>query len=991
MARKQSVHYIVIITTSILMFGCTLDEIHLQPKCLKQPDFSQSDTHTYDKTPLDVPSSLCPEQASAYPYCYRDLTQHKLDVYMCTICPKGEFYCTGECLNTPCPDPENKPKCIYFDDLTSHETSDYPNPPLVESHCSESKPAYLYCYSNANNTDHLCTRCDKDSETPRYCPDTKTCVDTYCDKCSERHISLTLEGQSLNFCAEPILSAADFIKASRESNNTRKYVLMNDIDLSDYPHYSDGTVQDWQGFVDFRGTIVALEPHEISIKGGEGTLSCGNASKCGLFTTLRGATLHNIRLNFNVNHPGDVGLLTGSASDSLLSHIEASGNVSATTARVGGIAGALLSGTTLVNAHYSGEVLAPKAQNVGGIIGEASESTLRSIQLSAASVTGNSHVGGIAGYLDAESTLTDATLAEDSSVSAEDIVGGIVGLSKAPLRALTSGGTITMVTSNTNEPHFIGGIVGQQDGAPLTDLKNQAAITVTDTVEPHYQSEAITTHVGGIAGSILGEVELSMLSNAGNIQYHGKTDPDMLEEKFCSTQIGGIAGSLGGPEVLPTLDGAVNTGTIYAPQAQCVGGIVGKATNAVIRNAKNEGAVTSEGNRIAGIAGQLFFDNLSINVPFIHYEQLENTGDITGHSHVGGIFGFVYATRYLPIYMTFRELQNSGQIQDTQHRIDIAAPHGGIIGQFSAKIKNATLSHLRNSGRIYAPQSKSVGGLIGLWVHYSSITSVVPDKLDYTIQYAYSDAEITGRELIGGLIGELSFTWQDLLFVQCHLTCYDIDTTLMLNNAYVEGVFYGQGVIGGLIGLFSSTSGATPCRLFPDYSDNSCPGYSQDSETFMQNSILDIRNAYAAVDINAEYNTTGLLGYLINYDAPSESNHISIDNYYFSRYKSPVASLSGLFCLADPSAKATPEVGNIYAEKMMHDVFKINDHIAAHSEVTTFQYKSTANGPRIFVGDHPFIDVLNENRGEHAEWTEKVMPDTAVHLPTLLFPSQDTP
>lgn len=981
-------YYIIMTIAASILAGCTLDEIHLQPQCVTQADFSHTNINNYSRDAIDNAESRCPEDAKDYPYCYLDLTQRKVEIYMCSICPQGEFFCSGECLPTKCPDPEVKPKCIYFDDLTSHETSDYPNPQLIQSHCTTTKLEYQYCYSNANNSDHLCTRCDKDSETPRYCADTKSCVDMACDNCSERHVSFTVGDEQFEFCAQPIATAEDFIKAAESSNTSQKYVLVNDIDLSDLDAYSNGSVDDYHGFQNFRGMFVSPEQHTISIKGGEGELSCGNAETCGLFTTLRGATIHNIRLNFNVSHPGSVGILAGTASDSKLSSIKVSGKVIGQTTRVGGIAGALLAGTTLTDATFSGQIEAPDAKLVGGITGEASQAELTAIRLNGTSVNGATHVGGIAGQLDAQSILSDATLSEDTQILGQNYIGGIAGASQAELRALSSNGTVTVTRpENTQEAHYIGGIVGQQDGSTLKDLSNSATLTIAETA--YGSSEETATYIGGIAGAVLGNAQLSDLQNNGNILYNGELDTDVFDPFQCITQIGGIAGSLGGEDLQPLLKNAINAGSIQAPKAQCVGGILGKATNATIQNAQNKGDVLSTGNRIGGIAGQLLFNKLSPNIPSLAYDNLNNDGQVAGHSHVGGIFGFIMSARYLPIPISFNYLRNTANILDADIATSDLNPHGGIVGQFSAKVRDLTMSDLQNTGALHTPQSHASGGLIGHWVLYSQNTDVVPDRLRYTIKNSHSSADINANERFGGLIGQLTLDWGDQLSLMCHLTCHNTQTEMILSDVFAEGALTGNGAIGGLIGLIAGTSGNTPCEL--KFTDPNCSEYSKDSETFTQNSMLHIQNAYAAVDLNANQAATGMIGYLANHNAETEFNFISIDNFYFRQYRSNFAKLSGLFCLAESAETAVPRVKNIYAEHNLHNLLASSDHIASKINITTFSHKVSAVSTRMFVDDRPFVDILNENRGDHAEWIEKVLPDTNIHIPTLFQPLPDAP
>lgn len=988
MSDKKNLILTIAITAMILASGCALDEIRELPTCFVGNDFSNEDNaNLYSEEAHDIPDYFCPNVEDKYEYCYQHIKI--LNNYICTICPRGMYFCNDACQPTPCPLPTEKQECIYVNDFTMQDASEYQTPPDENSPCLQDTPKYPYCYSNTAQTNYLCSRCDKDSDTPRYCAATDTCTDTHCGNCSEIQVHLMIDGEETSLCALPIRTAEDFLEAAQKPNSSQNYILMNDIDLSDIAAYSGGTVTYWEGFRDFRGMFVAESPRQISIQAGEGSLSCGYANTCGLFITLKGATIHNLQLNYNMDHPGEAGLLTGSATDSVISRVEATGHLSGTGIRLGGLAGAITANTLITDSSFSGQIEAPEAQHIGGIVGESTNSTLKRVSTKSLSVTGRSEVGGIVGILDSKSSLSELTLAEDTSVTGENNVGGIVGHSQADLHHLTSKGTVTMVTPEyPMESYQAGGVVGYQEGGTLKDLTNMAHVTVTAPLS-YTLTDSAATAIGGIAGQITGDASLNDLHNAGDITYLTPALQEMRKQFICPSQIGGIAGGIGESNRLTELDSAVNTGTIRAEHAHCAGGIVGKGTNMGIQNVSNTGAVVSAGNNIGGIAGLLMLDALPVNIPALTYTNFHNEGVITGQSNIGGIVGLAFSQN-TRIPLTFSHIRNSGSILDIEQNVSTQQPHGGIFGTLAFKGREVTLTDLINTGEINVPNTTATGGLIGAWAPYVVNTSSPAEEMHFTLRRSFSETKIHGKDIVGGLIGMLLLDQSDQLAYQCRLDCFRAHTEMHMSDVYAEGTLSGNYAIGGLVGYLVSTPSVAACEVISDFIEPACDSYSRNAATFSLTSTLDIQNAYAAVDMSGQGGIAGMIGQLNAYRVPSETNRISIRNFYLTRYSSNIAIQSGLFCPQGVSL-AAPDATQIYAAQGMFDTFGDIDLIASQNPVTTFHELLSDGELQLYVHERPLMDILNEHRGEHALWIDKVVSETTRHIPTLSLSNPDTP
>lgn len=280
-----------------------------------------------------------------------------------------------------------------------------------------------------------------------------------------------------------------------------------------------------------------------------------------------------------------------------------------------------------------------------------------------------------------------------------------------------------------------------------TDAYNVGLFTVllenASVKNLHLTNSTITgkSSVGGIAGVNYGTI--SNVTNSADISAND-------DSSMSSSNMGGIVGMNWG-----ILENVVNTGSITADSS--VGGIAG--TNGggdlhgnshigVINNAKNEAAITANGERTGGIVGTNGSNAIITNSV--------NTGEITGGSvsNVGGISGW-----------------NEGSIQnctnDAVINISVGSNIGGIAG---TNFTHAEILDSHNKQEVKG--ADHVGGIAGLnqWLiggeNGSSNSGSVTGTGDYvggiagansnarnTIENCNNSGDVSGASYVGGIAG----------------------------------------------------------------------------------------------------------------------------------------------------------------------------------------------------------------------------------------------
>ncbi|MBQ9242954.1 MAG: hypothetical protein IJ165_06980 [Proteobacteria bacterium] len=764
----------------------------------------------------------------------------------------GEKYLPGVCGCTVADTIDGThhiPECLFADDLCPEDEN-------------KTQPGLCGCGVEESDLDT-----DKDGvpDCLDQCPNNPNKF--LSDRCLCDQIRVSVDGKDI--CAYPINTAEEFNQYRIAINNgtmtntaSTAFALMSDINLNTI-FFTD--VDEWVGIKNFKGKFVS-SGHKISFTldgDNRGTLHCVT-NQCGLFHSLSGARIDNIKLEFDIDGAsGYNGLLAGNVASSTITNVEAVGNVKGNGAYVGGVIG-YATDTTLSLLKHKGDVT-NLSEQTGGIVGRLNGNCTASNLENTGKVSGTkAHTAGVIGYANNKCVLSNLNASGDIEGQAGYTAGILSYISGSSLSNATFKGNVLGTT-------YVGGILGGGDSSSLDTASTDASTTVKGTG---------SAYIGGIIGR-------ANATDVSNVTSNGKVDG--------RREIGGIAGYLSGNITNATNNAIVNVyndtgswgcysggivgnmaggythknlkntaavtcdakpytttdsnGASYETLAGCavLGGLFGHISNhakgTFISDAENNGEVTSKAHEAGGIGGLIYTTALS---------NVKNTANVSGTSYLGGIFGYYDYVNDVQ-NMVFENVENSGNINATSSYI------GGINGLTYVRHENGvlTMNNIANKGKVDVKNSTSwvggilgfirnnnavemneiyntgdviseggyVGGLVGgIYVNDDSIMrGSKARKLNFKINRAYSDATIQGTNDVGGLVGRL-YTWgynRELLSsetVRCtHNNAayrtnikwkyYDFDQDITIMNAYATGTVIGSGArVGGLVGYAEGSS-----------------------------------------------------------------------------------------------------------------------------------------------------------------------------------------
>ena len=380
------------------------------------------------------------------------------------------------------------------------------------------------------------------------------------------------------------------LNAVRE-NLSKNYILMADIDLSDWGNWvsiGSDIFNAFKGVFDGNGYVI--QNMSINIE------STTDAIYAGLFGLFNG-TVKNLGLpNGSVN-----------AVSSAVGSYPA--------AYAGGIIGETGYAAVAIANCYSGATVSATAaaENVtvyaGGIAGRADipiSACLNKGEVLVSSLKSDTYAGGISGYLFSNSAITAChntgaitALSSDGS----PLAGGIVGnASSAPITHCDNAGRVSAAAAAGN-PAFAGGIAARSSSSSvISNCRNSGAVTA--------DAAAYYAYAGGIVGDSFSS-SISSCHNSGAVSATCET-----------AAAGGIVGVSYSP-----ISACYNTGAITASSASTSsfanahsGGIAGNATlYSPISNCYNAGTVNAASVSPAayayayagGIAGNLSSTTIS--------------------------------------------------------------------------------------------------------------------------------------------------------------------------------------------------------------------------------------------------------------------------------------------------------------------------------------------------------------------------------------------
>ena len=439
-----------------------------------------------------------------------------------------------------------------------------------------------------------------------------------------------------------------------------------------------------------------------------------------------------------------------------------------------------LSGATIENLSIEGTSVTG-ASNVGGFIGYAAGSEITNCNLSLTSgVEGTSNVGGFIG----QSLYTNySTFSVETSVSAQNYLGGFVGLAEG---GTWQQGSVT--GQRTNAENYAGGFAGKLTSVSLTDIKQIGDVSGQD-------------YAGGFVGccSTGTFIRCSVESNVQGTQY-----------------VSGFSGAL--ENTTSSFNTCFHKGTITAT-GDYTGGIVGVSKGGCIEemeNCSHFGDMQGQ-NYVGGLIGavidanvkpklstyKIYNDNppnsysvllLSIQETILNGTNLlyqvnncTSIGNMEGLNFVGGIIGSDISTSgYSP---NARTEKSSGKFNNMFY-YQYLFKDGVYTGQHTVPQYTLSFSHsyTRNtisysltnnyySGTIHG--MNNIGGLCG----YKSGGNVLNN---------YSYANIYGMVNVGGIIGQINSDIEG--------DSYNV-TTLKSNVANVSTISATTSNVGRIYGL----------------------------------------------------------------------------------------------------------------------------------------------------------------------------------------------
>ena len=267
--------------------------------------------------------------------------------------------------------------------------------------------------------------------------------------------------------------------------------------------------------------------------------------------------------------------------------------------------------------------------------------TFENVHINSGSISGYRWMGALAGEIAENSghTLTLTGCSNGATITGRNTrIGGLAG-SCLPAVNATNCSNTGNVTSNSTD---VGGIVGwiEDDASSFVSCSNSGAIRGTDAV-------------GGIMGYFGSDGQDQRMTLRNNINEG---------EIYCqNNRAGGIAGHLETDNNAHIIDGNINRGKVTG--GTDTGGIVGRNKGyGTWTNNKNYGEITSTGDNVGGICGEIEDDNQT-------FTDCENHGVVTGKYSTGGILGYgPYQTH------TFTRCSNDANVYSTD------GTAGGIFG-----------------------------------------------------------------------------------------------------------------------------------------------------------------------------------------------------------------------------------------------------------------------------------------------------------------------
>ena len=305
---------------------------------------------------------------------------------------------------------------------------------------------------------------------------------------------------------------------------------------------------------------------------------------------------------------------------------------------------------TITNATNEGNVIAPNADYVGGIVGH---NTVNGVldgmgNSNDGRVEGATYVGGVAGKNDAAITgaVNDMVGIENNGVviAHKGGAGGIFGENTGDIKyaELTNNGIVSGTYSN-NDVAGTGGIFGVNSGdITYSSLKNNIGGQVIGT-----------QNVGGLIGINTGTI------TGGRIEADG-TDADYYKYQIYNNGVINVGTWTDNADSTAEGYGKVDANEFKAAAGSNIGGLIGSNTDSLTAG-YNTGAINASGStNVGGIAGA---NSGTLDQVFNTVMTPNGEDTIIGGNNVGGLVG-----------------NNSGTLSNAYNTTEVKSTNSGVVG-----------------------------------------------------------------------------------------------------------------------------------------------------------------------------------------------------------------------------------------------------------------------------------------------------------------------
>lgn len=344
------------------------------------------------------------------------------------------------------------------------------------------------------------------------------------------------------------------------------------------------------------------------------------------------------------------------------------------------------------------------------------------------------NIGGIVGYANKDSGVTDCELTSAATIAAtsngELRFGGIVGMSYVNVSDCTNNAAMQVnrkpVIKDLAYPSYVGGIVGLENAAcAIEGCINTGGLSATMDPASKY------SYLAGIVAYTKGSA-IRSCSNSGNILLDGGG----MAKQMC------VSGICGWNSIAAVFEDLTNSGNIFVSNwnntdYNYIGGISSNYKNGgnTYKNLSNSGDIVSEAAskmRLGGIGA-------AINANGKVVENVTNTGSISmtnglKDSQIGGIAGYWGAG-------DLKQAASSGTVTGAKSAAGSFA--GGIIGALNV---NSSWTDVESSGAVVMDSDSYAGHLLG---EFSAASRKLTIAKPYSFTATVNGAEPTDENAVG--------------------------------------------------------------------------------------------------------------------------------------------------------------------------------------------------------------------------------------------------